>query len=95
VVNGSSDSVANFIVVDCSGSGSSSDDSSSIRRKDSFQTRMIAEVVLEVRDSIRSLTLDWVGESIVIQVLKGSPGRNSLASSSPLADHVSTDCAGS
>jgi hypothetical protein len=60
---------------------------------------VIVEVVLEVQDSIRGLTLHRVWEAVFIEVLKGSPGSISLGNIfenlTPLANHVSTNCGGS
>jgi hypothetical protein len=60
---------------------------------------MISGVVLEAQESIRVFALDWLGETVVMDVLYGSPGGISLGSafgkSSPSTNRRSTDCGSS
>jgi len=70
------------------------------RSGDQTASSMISGVVvLEVQESIRVFALDWFGETVVMDVLYGSPGGISLGSAfgktSPSADRRSTDCGSS
>jgi hypothetical protein len=60
---------------------------------------MISGVVLEIQEGIRVFSLDWFGETVVMDALYGSLGGISLGSafgkSSPSANRCSTDCGSS